>query len=311
MDLRQLQYMLTVAECRSVTKAAEKLFISQSALSHYIKNAETELGMPIFDRTAIPISLTYAGELYMESAQKILLEASTLEKQIRDISEHMTGRLVLGTSRDRASYTAPLIIPRFKQMYPDINLTLRTDGGKALMNILREGGVDLVYLPDSEKKDEKGALSEFLYSEEMVIAAKPGYIPDDALDETKSYIKIEALDRFPFIVLEQGRVTRDYLENFFQTHGLQLNILMEMNSNSGCFRMATAGMGIAMLPVQTIKLSHSVYPAALYRIGDPSAKWLVNCYYRKGTYLGKPERALIELIKETFSNETLASISEK
>ena len=85
MDFRQLQYLTTVAKYRNVTKAADALYISQSALSHYIKNIEDELGVLIFDRSTTPISLTEAGRCYMESAQRILGENERLMKELRDI----------------------------------------------------------------------------------------------------------------------------------------------------------------------------------------------------------------------------------
>lgn len=109
MDFRQLQYITTVAEYRNITKAADALFISQSALSHYIQKAEQELGIVLFDRSTTPISLTLAGQHYVETARRILLENEQLMKVFRDITHHMTGKLRIGTSRDRASYTIPQI----------------------------------------------------------------------------------------------------------------------------------------------------------------------------------------------------------
>ena len=103
MEFRKLNYLLTLAECRNMTRAAEKLYISQSALSHYLKNVEEELGTPLFDRSTSPLTLTYAGKCFMESAKKILMENDRLEKELRDITLHMTGKLRVGTSRDRAS----------------------------------------------------------------------------------------------------------------------------------------------------------------------------------------------------------------
>ena len=83
MDFRQLQYLTAVAEYRNVTKAAESLYISQSALSHYIRKAEEELGVQLFDRSTTPISLTYAGTCYIRSAQRILLENERLNTVLR------------------------------------------------------------------------------------------------------------------------------------------------------------------------------------------------------------------------------------
>ena len=94
MDFRQLQYMLTLAEYKNMTRASEALYISQSALSHYLKNVEQELGVTLFDRSTNPLSLTYAGKCYMESARRILMENDRMLRELRDITHHMTGKLV-------------------------------------------------------------------------------------------------------------------------------------------------------------------------------------------------------------------------
>lgn len=80
MDLRQLQYIKTVAELRNVTRAADALHISQPALSRYIRSVEEELDIQLFDRSTSPLSLTYAGERYLESARRILLENERLKR---------------------------------------------------------------------------------------------------------------------------------------------------------------------------------------------------------------------------------------
>ena len=96
MNLLELVYILKVAELRSVTGAADALHISQPELSRYIHDVEKELGAKIFDRSTNPISLTYAGECYTQSAKRILLEHENLQREIRDITHHMTWRLRIG-----------------------------------------------------------------------------------------------------------------------------------------------------------------------------------------------------------------------
>ena len=147
MEFRQLRYLLTLAETRNMTRAAEKLYISQSALSHYLKCVEDELGVQLFDRSTNPMSLTQAGRCYMDSARAILLENEQLQKELRDITEHMSGKLVLGSSRDRASYMMPRFLPEFARRYPGIELEVFTASGQKLFEALREGRVDMVLLP--------------------------------------------------------------------------------------------------------------------------------------------------------------------
>ncbi|MEI3187059.1 MAG: LysR family transcriptional regulator [Lachnospiraceae bacterium] len=137
MDFRQLQYITTVAQYRNITKAADALFISQSALSHYIQKAEKELGIQLFDRSTTPLTLTLAGEHYIETARRILLENDQLMKVFRDITHHMTGTLRIGTSRERASHMIPRLLPQFSERYPGIEVTILTDSGYKLTEALQ------------------------------------------------------------------------------------------------------------------------------------------------------------------------------
>lgn len=311
MDIRQLKYIMTVAECRSVSRAAEKLYISQSALSHYIKGAEKEIGAELFDRSTSPISLTHAGELYIDSAKKILLETDSLERKIRDVNNHMTGKLVIGTSRDRASYIAPFVIPCFKEMYPNIDVSIHTEGGKELMKDLREGKVDFAILPESQGEDERGVAYMELYSEEVFITAKPGHIAPEHIGGDHDYIKFGALDKYSYITLGHGRVTRTYMDQLFSRNGFDLKIAMEMDSNIGCYRMSSTGLGIALVPIQTISMSRSDFPVEILRIGENGALWAVRCYYRKGAYLGRPELDLLDIVRTKLSEVVDKTISDK
>ena len=101
MELRQFTYVNQVAECGSFTKAAAKLFISQPALSNYISKVEEDLGVKLFDRSATPLKLTYAGEQYLKRAKVILGQMEDMNRELRDITHNMAGRLRIGFPSER------------------------------------------------------------------------------------------------------------------------------------------------------------------------------------------------------------------
>lgn len=101
MELRQFTYVNQVAECGNFTKAAAKLFISQPALSNYISKVEGDLGVKLFDRSATPLKLTYAGEQYLKRAKVILGQMEDMNRELRDITHYMTGRLRIGFPSER------------------------------------------------------------------------------------------------------------------------------------------------------------------------------------------------------------------
>ncbi|MDD3369495.1 MAG: LysR family transcriptional regulator [Lachnospiraceae bacterium] len=175
MDLKRFEYLVTIAEHKSITKAAKALYISQSALSHYLQKVEMEVGTELFDRSATPITLTQAGKCYMESARKILTEHNQLEKEIRDITKHMTGTLTIGTSLERAAGMIPKIIVEFQKRYPGIEIKLLTKSAEKLKVDLREGIVDLLLFPHYGTEKEQGIASQKICEEELVLVAKKGF----------------------------------------------------------------------------------------------------------------------------------------
>ena len=305
MEFRKLNYLLTLAECRNMTRAAEKLYISQSALSHYLKNVEEELGTPLFDRSTSPLTLTYAGKCFMESAKKILMENDRLEKELRDITLHMTGKLRVGTSRDRASYMMPHILPIFTEKYPGIEVEVITDSGQALFEALKEGRVDLVILPSAGQTDLQGLESECVYTEELVLAAKAGTIAQEDRIDGKQAIRSEALDGKPFFLLFQAHAMRSFCNRYFRQKKIHPEIRMEFSTNISCLRMAATGMGYAIIPYLTTQLASPGGEVEYFSLGRKPETWDVCLFFRSGAYLGRPEMDFIEITKDCFSHESL------
>ena len=154
MELRQFTYVDMVAKCGSFTKAAAKLFISQPALSNYINKVEEELGMKLFDRSSTPLLLTYGGEQYLKRAKKILTQIDDMDRELRDITHHMQGRLRLGFPSERIIYMLPLILAPFKKRYPGIQVQVVSGPGNRLTEMLRGGDVDFVMLPNWTKEQD-------------------------------------------------------------------------------------------------------------------------------------------------------------
>ena len=103
MDLDQMRYFIAVAECRSVTKAAQQLYISQPSLSRCIAAVEEEAGTLLLDRTSRPLSLTFAGQQYYATAKKMLELNDDLNRQLKDITDCSSGQIIIGCSSQRAA----------------------------------------------------------------------------------------------------------------------------------------------------------------------------------------------------------------
>lgn len=306
MDFRQLQYITTVAEYRNITKAADALFISQSALSHYIQKAEQELGIVLFDRSTTPISLTLAGQHYVETARRILLENEQLMKVFRDITHHMTGKLRIGTSRDRASYTIPRLLPAFAGQYPGIEVEVVTESGYQLTEALRAGKIDLVLLPVYKSETFQGIETQKIYSEELIFAAKAGTIsPEQRISGHPGCIDLKKCKDIPFFLLFQEHRSRYAINALFRSHRIKPPVRMEFASNITCYWMASTGMGVTIVPYLTTRLTSCEQEIELLSLDTEPVTWDVEVWTRKNAYLGQPERDLIELARGMFRREML------
>ena len=143
MNLKQAKYIKTIAECGSITEAAKKLYVSQPSLSKMLLQIESDIELVLFDRSVSPFKITFAGEQYLQAAEKMLAANEKLEMQLREIKNENLGKLRLGISVQRAMQVMPLVTPIFRHRYPDVILELTEGGSASLEEKLRKGEIDL------------------------------------------------------------------------------------------------------------------------------------------------------------------------
>lgn len=114
----KLQYIIAIADKKSISQAARDLYISQPALTKYISTLEDELGVQLFDRTSTPIQLTYAGEVYLEYAKLQSGMEKKMRAEMEEISKMKRGRINLGIGIGQGEYWLPRILPVFSRLYP-------------------------------------------------------------------------------------------------------------------------------------------------------------------------------------------------
>lgn len=301
MELRQFTYVNQVAECKSFTKAAAKLFISQPALSNYISKVEEDLGVKLFDRSANPLKLTYAGEQYLKRAKVILGQMEDMNRELRDITHHMTGRIRMGFPSERIIYMLPLILAPLKEQYPGIEVEVTTGPGNHLISELRNGNVDFVFLPYWTPL--KDIVQEKLVEEELVLVAAKGYLGDACfLDRENKIINWKEVANLPFITLKKGHALRSSVDVLYANAEKKPNIFFESHSNMLSYRLAAQGLGVAIIPEITLELMEGGMEAEAYHLSDMPVYWPVMALYREGCYIGEVERALLDISKEALKS---------
>ena len=144
MNLKEQQYIVTLAGCGSMTQAAKKLNITQPALSSYLAGVENGLGYPLFERTGKALRPTYLGELYLEKARKILALGEEFQQQREQILHGYQGRIRVGIPIRRSPHLIPSALKIFRSRFPNVEVIVQEGNQRAMTEMLREDHLDLM-----------------------------------------------------------------------------------------------------------------------------------------------------------------------
>ena len=301
MDFRELVYITVVADCKSVTAAAKKMYISQPSLSQIISKVENDLGIKLFDRTAYPITLTYAGEKYVDTARKILMMKDNLRRELTDIGNGVRGKITVGIPVERAGYMLPETLKEFRRVYPGVEIRTQEAKASVLLESLQKGETNLVVIPKNEDGLGPELQEELIYREELLFVAGPGVVTPDMLTEDGAYIRVEKVTDLPFIILKKGHAIRRAVDRLFRNCGATPNIIMETTSNINAVQLANSGYGATIVPERAVEIFGGRAKFNCYPLGEGYA-WHVNVIYLKESYLDGAERYFIEVMKKLFSH---------
>lgn len=294
MNLKHAQYIMTILQEGSITAAARKLYISQPSLSQMVKLAETNLGAPIFDRSAEPLGLTPAGEKYIEAAKQILSIQANLEREIEEIRSEEHGKLRFGIPIQRGMQLLPLVLPDFFSRYPHVDVEICEQGSSLMERMLLNGSVDLACMTISAGRSDLSY--RLLKREELVLLASrstglAARIPDG------TPISVTEAQNECFISSKPGHNIRAIQDSLFLASGIQPKILLESGSIEVEKRVCLACGAVMLCPKSFIEDTPSLKSqAAVYPV--LSAATERHCYlcYKKGLYLTKYMRDFIELL---------------
>ena len=249
MDLREQKYVCALAECGNLTRAAEKLYISQPALSIYITNLEKSMGVSLFDRSGKKFTLTYAGERYVEKALKMLELEEDFNREIYDIVCQTAGRLRIGVSQRRGSWLIPPVIAEYEKKWPKVELVIREGNLTVLNDMLKKSELDMIVLNGDDVSG--GMESEILFEEEFLIAVpvrhpvneKSEYVPGERYRK----LKLEYLDGETLILHTPMQSSRNVEDALLKRHRVTPGRIRIIRSNETALQMVAEDLGITFM----------------------------------------------------------------
>lgn len=246
MNLRDLQYLVALAEHRHFGRAAAASFVSQPTLSTQIRKLEEELGMLLVERAPRRVMLTPAGREIVERARRILSEVDQLKESARRTRDPEAGTVRLGIFPTLGPYLLPHVVPGIRQRFPRLELLLVEEKTDVILRQLREGRLDAGVLALPLHDDQLHV--EFLFEEQFLLA-----VPEAHPLARHGTLSLQDLSHESLLLLEDGHCMRDQALDVCALAGAGEKAGFRATSLETLRQMVAANVGITLLPALSVK----------------------------------------------------------
>ena len=253
MNLITMDYFIALAEERSFTRAAERLLVTQQTLSAHVAGVERELGVKLVNRT-VPLTLTYAGEEFLRYARRFQTERRALEQEFADIAGNVQGLLAVGIASTRGRLLMPKAIAAFDVTHPGVGIQLEEDENDALVDLLREGSVDMIVA--RVPKGVSGLVVRPLREERIVLLASDSLLDRLYGDGAEAVIEtveqsgnLAVLADLPFLLLGKGDEPGDLSREMLERSGIRPVARVMSKNSETLVDLAARGVGACFVPI--------------------------------------------------------------
>lgn len=304
------EYVYAVYRERSFSKAAEKLFVSQSTLSLMVKKAEKALGAPLFNRKSNPLSLTPLGVEYIHAIEQIHRLEGEIDQFINDEQNLQRGTLTIGGHNFGLNYFLPQKIAQYHKLYPNVNLRIiemNTVHGK---HGLDEGELDFVVT--NRKYDSKIYEQKVCDRESLVLVVPKRFPVNDELADkalrrselgnavfdvpSDKAVDLCAFQEVPFILLSDSNYLRECTNMLFHESKCMPSVISEMEQSSVSYNFAKMGIGATILSNRLVENDADNDSVCIYKIKSEYVTRDTYISYRKGSYFTFAMRKFLEMI---------------
>jgi len=287
MDFDQLETFLEVARHASFSRAAEKRFRTQPAISSQIRALEEEVGAKLFDRSGGKVALTAAGKVFQKYSEEALEARKNIINAMAEMERVPRGEIVVGANEGTFLHILPEVFAEFKKLYPNVAVQVsRLERAKILESVI-DNSVDFGVV--STPVDDKRLTVVAIHRDELVIIVPPGH-PLSRMKE----VGISEVVRFPLLLPKIGR-TRDALESLFDERHLKPRIAMELDSSELLKRFVAADVGVGFIARSNAIEDIRAGTLKAIPMADTSIRRELALVFRKDKALSRAALAFIDI----------------
>lgn len=307
MDFKQLNYFIEIANEKNITRAAEKLFVSQSAVNQYLLKLENELGTQLFIRNRRNLELTAAGKIYLEGCKKAMLVRNDTMNAIHDIVESRTSSLSVGLTPTRGLTMFTSVYPDMKKEFPGLNITPIEMGALAQQQAAAAGEIDLAFmiLPN-QMMDTLNYID--LGPEEIVLI-----VPDDhpvckknprpeSANNILPVISLEEVSDMPFALTRSNSTFRRMCDGIIKKAGFSPEVLLETSNTSHIADITETMQCCGLIPYYYADTENDHYRCFAL---NTHPQWHLYLAHRQDAYLTLAAKEFIRLVREYWNSHVL------
>ncbi|MBV9007156.1 MAG: LysR family transcriptional regulator [Solirubrobacterales bacterium] len=295
MDIRQLRYLVALADEHHFTRAAEREHIAQPALSQQIRRLEDELGVALVERTTRRVAITDAGELLVTRARRILSELEAAQAELQELRGLLTGHVTVGAMHTMGPVDVSLALAIFHERHPGVELTVREQSSEELAEMIRDDLLDLAFLSVTERIESHGLGLHQLVSEELVAV-----LPRAHRLAKRRRVRMAELASEQFISYREGARLRELLGFAARDAGFEPQVKLESNESQRILRLVARGMGVAILPRSDTRQPGA--DVAVLTLTEPSLTRDITLAWRQDRRHSPAAKEFIELAITLFDS---------
>ena len=302
MDIRDIQCVLAIAEHGHITDAAHSLYMTQPALSLFLKKLEQRLGIQLFNRVGKRFALTFAGARFVEEGRRIVQMRDSLKSELEEIVNKDCGELRLGLPLLRGITLLPHTLPVFKEIFPNVRVVVREEDASMLEKLVLNGDIDFAMF--NSPIDNINLHSELISSEEIVLCAAKDHFLAGYAAERKGcrhpWVDVKLCASEPFLLNYPSQRTYQIAQQIFHDAGFKPDVALQIKSLITTVALCAMGYGLCFASERYVNYTQPGFRAAAYSIGEPCVTMDLVASYRIDARLGKYAKTFIDLCKQAY-----------